>query len=105
MSELLGNRVLVAALVAWLVAQSIKIAVDLFPAQESARVAGTYVIKNKTDKPVTAVYLNLPAEVQFQKLAVGGVAQKRVDPSFVFDRTQRRRRNAQPDRSERVRKD
>jgi ABC-type transport system involved in multi-copper enzyme maturation permease subunit len=48
----------------------VQVAVDLFPEERRASLKGTLTLKNKTDRDVSTVYLNLPTAVQIRALSV-----------------------------------
>jgi hypothetical protein len=64
---------------------SVKVAIDIDPAAVALTARGTYGLTNKTDQPISTVYVNLPTEIDVRKLSVGAAARwSRVDVRVGF---------------------
>lgn len=48
----------------------IKTVIDLFPEKNSYKVAGDYVLQNKTGKPIDSLLIYIPIELQLQELKI-----------------------------------
>jgi ABC-2 type transport system permease protein len=53
---------------------AVKVDFDLFPSSESLDARGRYVLENRAGKPISTIFVHLPAEQSFRKLSVGSVA-------------------------------
>jgi ABC-2 type transport system permease protein len=56
-----------------------RVRIDLDPASRSLEARGEYVVRNKTDQPVTRVLVNLPDDLEVRKLLFGATAPAESD--------------------------
>ena len=61
---------------------SVRAEVDVFPDERRLRARGTYDILNKTDEPISTVFVNLPTAVNVHQLTIGSVK----EPNAVDER-------------------
>ncbi|MBC6992476.1 ABC transporter permease/M1 family aminopeptidase [Hymenobacter sp. BT491] len=64
---------------------AVDVQVDLFPERQEARLRGQYWLRNKTNRPIDSVVLNLVNNVRIRKLALGnGARTVLADSALAF---------------------
>ncbi len=69
----------------------VKLSVDLYPHDQRFVSRGTYTLQNKTQAPITELYLNSPEDLDYSALTIEGAHQTQAWKTFgvrkfVFDR-------------------
>jgi ABC-2 type transport system permease protein len=69
--------------------QSVNVNIDIYPEDLRLHAQGAYQLKNKTSKPISLVFVNLPLQVEIHQLSVGPARQASQEDErsgvYIFD--------------------